>query len=319
MNKRKMLSVIVPVVLGALVSGCGVEQNISINRDLSSQTTSKIYTTVEEESAVSESLDGASYEEVMKEMEYTYAGKEELNGKEHNVYQNIQKMSKKNTSDMFVTLTSTQAVLHMADLAETADETNEAQELEYAMLNVRYPFKVYKTNGKLMKDGYTVQYPLEKMMNVERLYAVSSAKYANEKNCTVSGVKNKGYYRKTKTVKAKSQGVITSFKVNNVSQETNSYQAKKDGTYTVKIKMLAGNTKNVKFVIDKTKPTTNIKEKTYKKKVKITFKDKTSGVKSATLNGKKIKSGKVVSKKGNYTLKITDKAGNVRAVKFSIQ
>lgn len=63
------------------------------------------------------------------------------------------------------------------------------------------------------------------------------------------------------------------------------------------------------------------KAKTYKVSSgkKITFKDATSGAKKATLNGKTIKSGKVVKKAGKYTLVITDKAGNKKTVKFTIK
>lgn len=326
MNKRKMLLAVIPVALGVLLSGCGVEENITINKNLSSKVTAKFYTTSAEEAAISENLEGVTYEDMMKEMECKYAGTTKIKGVEHNIYQSSSKVSKKDTRDMFVTLSDTQAVMNMMDLTENLDDLeNQGMDasadvagLDYAVINIKYPFKVYKTNGILQKDGYTVQYPLENQ-KLERIYAVSAAKYANSRKCTISGVKNKGYYRKNKTVKAESDGVIMSFKVNNVSQTTNSYTATEDGTYTVKAKMLAGNTKTVKFVIDKTKPVTNIKAKTYHKKVTITFKDKTSGVKTATLNGKKIRSGKVVSKTGSYVLKITDKAGNVRTVKFSIK
>lgn len=75
--------------------------------------------------------------------------------------------------------------------------------------------------------------------------------------------------------------------------------------------------------IDKTAPTvTGVKNgRTYKKAVTIRFKDNKggSGIKSATLNGKKIKSGKKIKKAGTYTLKVTDKAGNRRTVKFKIK
>lgn len=76
---------------------------------------------------------------------------------------------------------------------------------------------------------------------------------------------------------------------------------------------------NVKAV-DKTKPTiTGVKNgKTYKKAVTIKFKD-ASGIKSAKLNGKSIKSGTKVSKNGSYTLVVTDKAGNKKTVKFKIK
>ena len=51
----------------------------------------------------------------------------------------------------------------------------------------------------------------------------------------------------------------------------------------------------------------------------INFKDATSGIEKATLNGKKIKNGKTVSKKGSYTLKVSDKAGNTKKVKFKVK
>ena len=63
--------------------------------------------------------------------------------------------------------------------------------------------------------------------------------------------------------------------------------------------------------------------KTYKKSVKFKVSDK-SGIKKVTLNKKKIKvsktkKGYTVKKKGKYTLKVWDKAGNVRTVKFKIK
>ena len=63
--------------------------------------------------------------------------------------------------------------------------------------------------------------------------------------------------------------------------------------------------------------------KTYKKSVKFKVSDK-SGIKKVTLNNKKIKvskakKGYTVKKKGKYTLKVWDKAGNVRTVKFKIK
>ena len=74
------------------------------------------------------------------------------------------------------------------------------------------------------------------------------------------------------------------------------------------------------MTIDKKKPTTNLKNnKTYKKNVKVSFADKTSGIKKAVLNGKKIKSGYKIRKSGNYKLVLTDKAGNTRTVRFKVK
>ena len=79
---------------------------------------------------------------------------------------------------------------------------------------------------------------------------------------------------------------------------------------------------------DKKKPTVKgVKNnKTYKKTVKIKVSDK-SGIKKVTLNGKKMKVSKfkkgykITRKKStkNYILKVWDKAGNKRVVKFKIK
>jgi hypothetical protein len=112
-----------------------------------------------------------------------------------------------------------------------------------------------------------------------------------------------------------------------ISTATNSFTVSKNGWYTIKIKDKQNGTYWYRYVkitgIDKTKPTvTGVKNgKKYKKTVTIKFKDnkKGSGIKKATLNGKKIKSGKKVSKKGKYTLVVTDKAGNKKTIKFTIK
>lgn len=74
------------------------------------------------------------------------------------------------------------------------------------------------------------------------------------------------------------------------------------------------------FYIDSAAPKiSGIKNgKIYKKSVKIRVSDKVSGVKKILLNGKKIKSGKVVSKKGAYKLVVMDVAGNKKSVRFAI-
>ena len=59
--------------------------------------------------------------------------------------------------------------------------------------------------------------------------------------------------------------------------------------------------------------------KTYKKAVTIKFSDIDSGIKSAKLNGKSIKSGKKITKSGNYTLVVIDKAGNKVTIKFKVK
>ena len=93
-----------------------------------------------------------------------------------------------------------------------------------------------------------------------------------------------------------------------------------DGKYVVEAVDFSGNKTSKTFYVDTIKPSVSgvTNGATYKKSRTIKFKD-TYGVKSATLNGKKIKSGKVVSKAGTYTLKVKDKAGNLKTVRFKIK
>jgi hypothetical protein len=116
---------------------------------------------------------------------------------------------------------------------------------------------------------------------------------------------------------------------------TATYTYKANGTYTFRLYIgklhswsaETGTSYTVKLDgIDDTKPTVSgVKNnKTYTKSVTIKATDKDSGLKSATLNGKtikvsKLKSGYKVSKAGSYTLKVKDKAGNTKTVKFKIK
>ncbi len=135
----------------------------------------------------------------------------------------------------------------------------------------------------------------------------------------VIGVSANKYYKKAVTVKFSDEGSGIKSALLNGKSIKSGKKINSDGKYTLKVTDKIGNIRTVKFVVDKKTPTTNVKAKTYNTDVKITFKDKTAGIKSATLNGKKITSGKTVTASGSYTLKIKDKAGNVKIVKFKIK
>lgn len=94
----------------------------------------------------------------------------------------------------------------------------------------------------------------------------------------------------------------------------------KEGKHTLTAADKLSNKSSITFCIDKTAPkVTGVKNnKTYKKPVTVKVTDK-NGVKSVTLNGKKIKSGKKVSKKGSYKLVAKDVAGNQKIVMFKIK
>ncbi|MBO5372783.1 MAG: hypothetical protein J6A75_08690 [Lachnospiraceae bacterium] len=110
----------------------------------------------------------------------------------------------------------------------------------------------------------------------------------------------------------------------NIANNSYSFKVIKNGQYTIMLMDTEGGRYSVVVSvkeIDTKKPTVKgVKnKKTYKKAVKIKFYDNGSGIQSAKLNGKKIKSGKKVSKSGSYKLVVTDKAKNKTTIKFKIK
>lgn len=136
---------------------------------------------------------------------------------------------------------------------------------------------------------------------------------------TITGASNNKYYKKAVTLTfSDTTSGIKSATLNGKAISSGK-KVSSNGKYTLKVTDNAGYCKIIKFVVDKKAPTVNVKSKTSNKSVKITYKDKVSGIKSATLNGKKIKSGTTVRAKGSYVLKVKDKAGNTKTVKFKIK
>lgn len=113
--------------------------------------------------------------------------------------------------------------------------------------------------------------------------------------------------------------------VNDVTFKGTTIKLDKENTYNIVVTDKAGNVKTVTYYVDMTAP--KIKgvkaNKTYKKAVTVKFSDK-SGIKKVTVNKKKlsasqIKKGYKIKKKGKYTIKVWDKAGNTKTIKFTIK
>lgn len=331
--KKKIILTTLLTLSTVFLCSCGFEQKVNLNKNGTATYVLNAYTTPDEEHLYMEEIskeleyDGA-FSGFMQEMGFTQGEQKKLNGMVHNRYYMKEKCPADTVNEMFIVNNKKQSVYNLAsadmskELAELGISEDQQVDLsvfaKYA-ITIKYPFKVYKTNGAKQSDGYTVVYDL-KTFKDERGYAVSNSKTYKTTTCKIKNVKNKSCYNTNKKVVLESDGVITQFHVNGKPQENNTYTAKKDGKYKLEIKLASGASKKLSFTIDKTKPTTNIKNnKTYKGKVTISCSDKTSGVKKITLNGKKISNNKVVSKKGSYKLQITDKAGNVRSVNFKIK
>ena len=330
--KKGILAMILLAI--TLLTGCSMEQKLKINADFSSTVDMDMYTSAEEEKSIMQSLsemgmtEATSYADLMKQMEFTYCGTQMVNGVSNNIYTSTDSMSAQETKSSFVELGMERAVYDISQQAQTAEDQaagkteGDINDLGFFYMTITYPFQVGKANGAVQADGCTVKYDIKvlQQQKANRLYAISKSALAAADKITIQGAKDKKAYKRAVTIQVGAQSAVTTFTVNGKQQATNSFSTSKNGKYKVVVQTATGLTKKISFCIDKQKPTTNIKnKKTYKKAVKITFKDKISGIKKATLNGKKIKSGKKVKKNGKYTLKIYDKAGNVKTVKFTIK
>ena len=97
------------------------------------------------------------------------------------------------------------------------------------------------------------------------------------------------------------------------------------GVYSVRITDINGHNTMKKIKISNI-DTTNPKivgaknDKSYGKPITITWSDKQSGIDAdkTTLNGKKVKSGIELKNEGKYILKVYDKVGNKKIIKFNI-
>lgn len=212
---------------------------------------------------------------------------------------------------------------------------------------VEFPNNITYSNGEYEANSNKVTWDLtavdtenaDSEMMVLYAETMEPSVLLNDKTApSVTGIKNNGFYNKG-TIKISDNVGIAGIKADGESYSVlsgltgngevttaakNTYAldelALTQGKHTIKVFDFAGNTTTIKCTYDTKKPTVKgvSNGKTYKKARTITFSD-TYGIKSAKLNGKTIKTKKKVSKKGSYTLKVTDKAGNVKTVKFKIK
>ena len=180
---------------------------------------------------------------------------------------------------------------------------------------ITMPKEIIYTNGTLSKDKKSANFKFTMSDKDTSIYVFT----ADSKDVVSLSIGNSAYTKK-KTVKISAPEKITSVTVNGKKSSGKKINTSKDGKYEVVVK-----TKNFEeafiFVKDGTKPVVTGVEngKTYDGPVTITFSDELSGIKSAKLGKKKVKSGATISKAGKYTLKVTDNAGNKTTIKFTIK
>lgn len=335
-SNRIGLCVISAVMI--LASGCGAKVELTVNKDLSVEESSQYYLTDQEVSRLISHFGPDVVEEPFRKVT--------INGKQYSRVIQQNSHYKRGETEQFFTeinkkffLADGSVYAGMADSGEDMENNELLQtggaSVDFADATVHCPYPVCYTNGKVRPNGKTVDFDLCKPKEGETLYAVFDKSLYDVDKVDFSGVKNNKIYNKYKKVSIKTKGVLTYVDYTEVKADekegdkvfsggvsTDGYKNwyfGTDGVYKLQAKLLNGKMKRVKFTIDTTKPKTNMKDKTYKKGVKITFSDKIAGMKSATLNGKKIKSGKKVNQAGSYKLVLVDKAGNMKKVSFKVK
>ena len=183
-------------------------------------------------------------------------------------------------------------------------------------LNVNYfvtmPEKIVCTDGKISKDGKTATWvaSVDKPLNSLYVLTADSDKFVS---INVNNITNK------KQAKISSYEKIKSITVNGKVQTGKKIAMAEDGKYTIEV-VTKHSSKTFEIIKDATAPKVKgVKNgASYTGSVKIKFSD-ANGIKKATLNGKKIKSGATAKTKGSNTLIVTDKAGNKTTVTFTIK
>lgn len=318
-SKLKKIACVMAIATAAVTmsSGCGMQIDATLNSDMTS--------TVKEKIDLSEIEHWLLFEGGESEYEKT-----EVNGETRYLLDTEYHYTKKDLEDDYQIKANDKYIVIRGESLMRADQG--------ADINIKLPFKIAATNGKKVSDDTVhfdtsmIDMETEDSAKPQYLYAVADESLVHGKDIQIKGVKNGGVYKKAPVIKMDSKDGLFETATAHAKGEfwwSDSHMDLKDqtisiyndGVYTLTAKLIGNdNVKKIKFTVDSTKPTVNLKSgKTYKKGQKITFKDATSGIKSAKLDGKTVKSGTKLSKKGNHLLVITDKAGNQTKIKFKVK
>lgn len=189
-------------------------------------------------------------------------------------------------------------------------------------MSISYEKPITYTNGTLSEDKKTASWTV-KPSGVDKVLKASTIGKesipADKTKPVVSGVKNYAYYKSSVHLNTRDNVGVSSITLNKKKISV-AHGVVSDGRYTVVAKDYSGNTSVVRFCVDKKAPVIYgvSNGKTYRTAKKITLKDN-HGLKYATLNGKRFRSGTTLHRSGSYSLRVTDKAGNVRSLKFRIR
>lgn len=174
---------------------------------------------------------------------------------------------------------------------------------------------------KLSKDRadgkYNIYFVVETVQGKKIMFR-STGFILDNTPASLDGIEDGKYYTNSITLNAIDTNGISSIKLNG-TEVSNNTKISKSGKYKVELSDKAGNISIVNFILDKEKPSINIKNnRSYNKDIKIVVKDGLTGVSNIKLNGKTIKNNSKITKNGKYTIVVTDKAGNKLSINFKL-
>ena len=320
MKKKGIAVVLLAALILTLLCGCSTELSMTLNADGTGSMTQTVL--IEKEYTEG---DGVTLDKTFTYEDVTVDGKAYKKGTKSVTFSSVNAIPDMDGYQLAFDENS----FYMRN-AEGSDVSGEAatgmtseefKEIYQYNCTITFPYEVKKTNGTIQPDQKTVVWDCDQMYENANCWAVFTdvPTDASIPAPKITGAKNNGYYKKNITVKVDSDTVIDTFSVNGNAVGAGSCLITQEGKQKVTCTDINGRTTTISFVMDQTKPTVKgvANGKTYMGAKTIKFSDK-YGIKSATLNGKKISSGKVVSKKGSYKLVVTDKAGNKSIIKFKI-
>lgn len=347
MRKSRVIGLLTAIVIGASLTGCGMDMQYTVDTKGKTHAENNIYVTDEEDKQI-----GLSESAKDKDSGVTYEGTQEINGKQYKVYHAVETEKSKDKNTINIGGPNLFDKTEFVMSYNNSDDVSSKAEWQNVYVSMNDP--VLFTNGELSTNGKSVEFKNVQakkgsgtlyvytksakdgvMLSSKNMNTVTSKKMEQGGTMTVTEknalVTSKVGYGLTKdgTISIETPDKIQKVTVNGkaVSFKDNKIKFSKSGTYTVKVKTKYFNNK-FKLVVDKTRPTIMGKMSGKKMNVSVTDNDKDMKVyvdgKESFVIAKKLKGGKYnktvkVTGNGVHTVKAVDSAGNIHKVTFTIR
>lgn len=312
--KKKIVTLVISIMtLTSILVGCGMEQHIDVGSNGKTDATVYYYYTDEELKSNDINLDNV-----------TYVGKKNYKNTEYSVYES--KDNKETDTKEIEDIMTKNGFYYSYQETDSSESDSIIGAINPFIVTVSFPSEITKSNGEIDASGKNVTFDMKKIYDEDEMYAYNE-EYCKTKKAELKGLKctEKLQYVKKKNYKIKGFTEISKVKVNGEDKENIEKVSLKNGKNEVEIENKAGVIK-YKLLVDNQDPTVKgIKDKgTYKSKVVIKASDKYSGIKEASIDGKKItvskiKKGYTVKGKGSHIFYIKDKAENSKVINFVIK